>query len=314
VAERLTVGEAAESPAATAEPKPRGEFWLRFFYWWTRHAPWGPRLTRLFWINASWYLSSHLREVTQANARCVLGPDATHRQIKKLAKRTHADFFDFICDLGNSSGKTLKELLQRIDCVDGADDYLHARQAKQGAILVTAHLGNFEVGMAEVRRLEPRVHVVFQRDATGQYENVRAQLHRQLGVIETPIDDGMASWIELRDALQDDAVVMLQGDRVMPGQKGQAVAVCHGHLELPIGPAKLAMMTGAPLIPVFAINTENSKVRIEIDPPIKVEDAGDIEPAVQAIGRSIERRIRKHPEQWHVLHRAFVEDQPEAED
>ena len=284
-----------------------GNFWLRHFYWWTRHAPWGPRLTRPLWVHASWRLSPYLRRVTRSNASHILGVAAESEAAGRLGFAMHADFYDFICDLGASGRQTPAQMLARIEAVDGAEAYHRARSMGKGAILVTAHFGNYEVGLAEVRRLEERVHVVFQRDAAGAFEATRAALRKKLGVIETPIDDGLASWIALRDALADDAVVMLQGDRVMPGQKGQRVPFFDGEIELPIGPAKLAMMTGAPLVPVFAVRSPTSGgVRIEIDEPIKVDDAAAVPGAVEAIGRSIERRVRAHPEQWHVLYEAFL--------
>ncbi len=212
------------------------------------------------------------------------------------------------CDLGESRRQTPAELLARIDSVTGTDAYHRARAPGKGAILVTAHFGNYEVGLAEITRLEPRVHVVFRRDAAGAFEATRAALRRTLGVIETPIDDGLTSWLALRDALADDAVVMLQGDRAMPGQKSQRVAFFDAALDLPVGPAKLALMTGAPLIPVFAVRTgaKGNRVRIEIDEPITVPDPAAVPAALNTLARSIERRVRAHPEQWHVLHDAFA--------
>ena len=285
-----------------------GVFWLNSFYWWTRHAPWGPRLTAPLWVNLSWRLSPYLRKVTRNNASHILGVPAVSDAAGRLGYAMHRDFYDFTCDLGASCRQTPAQMLARIEGVEGAEDYHRARAMRKGAVLVTAHFGNYEVGLAEVRRLEERVHVVFQRDAAGAFEATRARLRRTLGVIETPIDDGLTSWLALRDALAADAVVMLQGDRTMPGQRGQRVPFFDGEIELPIGPAKLALMTGAPLVPVFAVRVpgRGRRVRIEIDPPIVVEDPAAVPEAVEAVGRSIERRVRAHPEQWHVLYDAFA--------
>lgn len=288
------------------------EFWLRVFFWWTRYAPWGPRLTRAFWVNASWLASSYIRDVTASNAGHILGPDSSESQRLALGKKIHGSFFDFVCEMGNAQGQSREQLLARIDEVAGSESYLKAREAKKGAVLVTAHLGNFEVGLAEMTRIEPRVHVVFQRDRVGKFENIRAEVRRRLGVIETPIDDGMASWMVLKEAMESDAVVMLQGDRAMPGQKARDVPFFDGHLSIPIGPAKLAMMTGAPLIPVFALRTTRGRVRILLDEPIMVPDMPAVASATDAVGRSIERVVRDHPTQWHVLHKAWVQDAPPA--
>ncbi|MEL7087453.1 MAG: lysophospholipid acyltransferase family protein, partial [Planctomycetota bacterium] len=214
-------------------------------------------------------------------------------------------FYDFVCEVGRHHRATLDGLIGRIESIEGAEAFLQARESKRGAVLVTAHFGNFEVGLAAMREKEERVHVVFQRDRMSRFEQIRSDLHRQLGIVETPIDDGMASWLALRDALSADGVVMLQGDRVMPGQKGLAVPFFDGRIELPIGPAKLALMTGAPLIPVFAVRQGGGRVRIVLGRPIEVADAHAVEPALREVAGAMQRVIAQHPEQWHVLHRAF---------
>jgi lauroyl/myristoyl acyltransferase len=99
--------------------------------------------------------------------------------------------------------------------------YQEARRNQRGAVIVTAHLGCFELGMAALVEHEKRVHVVFRRDPSPRFDRLRSRLREMLGVREAPVDDGWATWSRLRDALSSDEVVLIQGDRVMPGQKGQ---------------------------------------------------------------------------------------------
>jgi KDO2-lipid IV(A) lauroyltransferase len=244
--------------------------------------------------------------------RTVTGHADSASEIDRVGRGVLASFYGFVLEVAANHDRPLPQLLSRIDGIEGGDAFLVERKHRRGAILVTAHFGNFEVGLAAMREKEERVHVVFQRDTMSRFEQLRHRLHQNLGILETPIDDGMASWLALREALQSDAVVMLQGDRVMPGQRGQAVPFFDGHLELPIGPAKLALMTGAPLIPVFAIRQGDGSVRVRLDEPIEVPDAGAVGPALEAVGRRIEAAVAEHPRQWHVLHRAFVEDRAEG--
>jgi hypothetical protein len=50
------------------------------------------------------------------------------------------------------------------------------------------------------------------------------------------------------------------------------VAFLHGHLLLPTGPIKLAIASGAPIIPVFAVRTPEHKIRIHVEPAVIVSD------------------------------------------
>lgn len=298
------------------------DFWLSIFFGLARRTPWLLDTTRPMWVAGAWRASSSMRESVRANLRRVLGADTKAAELDRVGQRVVASFYDFVCEVGANHDKSFDQLLARITAIEGKEAFLAERQNQRGAILVTAHFGNFEVGLAAMREIEERVHVVFQRDRQSRFEQIRSQLHHNLGIIETPIDDGMASWLTLRDALQADAVVMLQGDRVMPEQRSLDVPCFDGHLALPIGPAKLALMTGAPLIPVFAVrdshphvesgeNTSGQQpggVRIVLGEPIEVPDAGAVESATVQVGAAIEKIVAQHPEQWHVLHRAFVED------
>ena len=134
-------------------------------------------------------------------------------------------------------------------------------------------MGSFEVAVAALRQKEPRVHIVFKRDQVSRFEQLRSALRRRLGVIEAPIDQGgVGMWVGLRDALRRDEIVVLQGDRVMPGQKGQRVPFLSGHLLLPTGPVKLAQASGAPIVPIFSTRTPEGNIRISVAEPIFVED------------------------------------------
>ena len=160
-------------------------------------------------------------------------------------------------------------------------------------------MGSFEVAVAALLEHEKRIHVVFKRDI-GRFERIRQTLRQRLGVVEQPVDDGWGIWMRLRDALRDDDVVAIQGDRVMPGQKGRRMPFLGGHLLLPTGPVKLATASGAPIIPVFSVRTASGRVRLFIEDPIIVGD--DTDYAMEQIAAVIARYVATYPEQWLVLH------------
>lgn len=303
------------TPAAITRPSPLAECALRLLFWLNRHAPIVPRVIRRPALGLAWRASPALRRGPLINAARILGPASTGRQRTALAKRTVASFYTFVCEVGAHQHHSLEQLAARVEVTHGAQGYRAARAsgrfAGKGAVLVTAHFGNFEVGLAEVRKIEQHVHVVFRRDAMGAFEAARSTLHRGLGIHETPIDDGIASWLALRDALHADGVVLLQGDRAEPGQQSTDAPFMDGHLRVPVGPAKLALMTGAPLIPVFAVRGPRSvghRVRIVLGEPIAVPDAHAVEPATHAVVAALQDVVRQHPEQWHVMWPACVED------
>ena len=280
-------------------------FWLRSLFFCAQRAPWVARAGRPLFVWGAYRFSRSIQAATRANARRILGVAADRGTIRRFGRGVVGSFYDFVCDVGRSERFSREELVARIEHIEGRDRYLATRAAGRGAILVTAHMGSFEVGVAALLEREKRIHVVFKRD-TGRFERIRQGLRQRLGVVEQPVDDGWGVWVRLRDALRADEVVAIQGDRVMPGQKGTRRPVLGGHVALPTGPVKLAMASGAPIVPVFSVRTAGGKIRLFIEEPIEV-DAGPDE-AMTRLAAVIARYVAAYPEQWLVLHPAFVED------
>jgi KDO2-lipid IV(A) lauroyltransferase len=278
------------------------DFWLRSLFFCSERMPWLLRLGRGFFVRLTYLCSPAVREATAANARRILGQGA---DVAEFGRGVVGNFFDFVCDVGRSRGMSREALVGRIESVEGRERYLAIRQTGRGAIIVTAHMGSFEVGVAALREEEQQIHVVFKRD-TGRFERIRQGLRQRLGVVEQAVDEGWGVWVKLRDALKADEVVAIQGDRVMPGQKGSRVPFLGGHVLLPTGPVKQALASGAPIVPVFSVRTPGGKIKLFIEEPIEVGQ--DVDDAMGKLAAVIGRYVSAYPEQWLVLHPAFEED------
>lgn len=290
-------------------------FWLNFMFTCARRLSWFMDHSEWLWMAGSKVaFRAALRSGPRANGKWLLGPGATPAQLTRFEDRVLRHFYRFIYDVGRAGGMDHQAILNQIDSVEGRHHYEAARAHKRGAIFATAHLGSFEVGIAALADLEPRVHVVFQQDVFGAFDAIRDQLHRKVGVIDAPVGRGPETWMALRDVLQRDEVVLIQADRVMPGQKGLAVPFMGGHIELPMGPVKLAALSGAPILPVFTIRLPNGKAKIVVEPAIEVRPddrvVGVTEPPrpLLELAAAIEKHVRAYPEQWLMLHPMWCED------
>ena len=311
-------------------------FWLAAFFYAAEKFP-GPVVAgRRPFCWAVFRVSPWIRAGTLANARRILGATRSHdtvtevtapsfpgatsttpptdAEIRALAQRTLSSFYLFCCDVGRSFGMSTPDLLERVESAEGAERYSAARAAGRGAIVVTAHMGSFEVGMASLRSVDSSpIHVVFRRDRFARFERQRSALRARLGVEEAPVDEGWTVWVRLRDALLNNEVVVLQGDRVMPGQKGEAVPFLGGRLMLPPGPVKLALATGAPIVPIFSVRTPAGKVKLFVEEAIEVgpaPHAAGPHPALLRWAALLERYVRTYPDQWLILQPALLEDAP----
>jgi KDO2-lipid IV(A) lauroyltransferase len=283
-----------------------GEFWLRKFFWLCEHTPRVVQLARPIMCRLAFAYSPSIRRGTRANASRILGPSSSRQAIDRLARQMLNSFFLFCCDVARSKSASREDLLARVEQVDGREAFQKARALRRGLIVFTAHMGSFEVAMAALTDMEKHVHVLFRRDGDDLFERQRADLRRRLGVHEAVVDDGWTVWMKLRQALLDDQVVVIQGDRVLPGQKGQRVPFLGSEMELPLGPIKLAAASGAPIVPVFSIRMPDGKIRLVIEPAIEVApdespDRDSIHPAMKTLAAVLEKHISAHPDQWLML-------------
>jgi len=297
-------------------------FWLRALFLTSERATWLPRSMIGVVRRGVLRFAPKVRQATLANAARILGPDASPAQRMALARGVVENFFRFCIDVGRSANMTPEQLLSEIAEVEGREHYDLARASGKGLIIATAHMGSFEVGLAGLAMQGQKLHVIFQRDEHDLFERQRSGLRQRLGICESPIDDGWTMWIGLRDALLRGEAVVMQADRVMPGQRGQKVPFLHGTLEMPPGPAKLARLSGAWILPIFSVRQPDGKVRLIVEPPITLAD--DVEPAAAVAAGSSTRRtdpllgklasvvakyVSRYPDQWLMFHPAFCEDQ-----
>jgi KDO2-lipid IV(A) lauroyltransferase len=285
-------------------------FWLNVMFFLSRKLPWFVRSTRGFFLWWAWTFSKHFQDATVANARHLLGPDSSMAERRRLGKRIVGSFYDFISDIGRTTRLPREQLRQLIAEINGKEAYQKIRGEGKGVIIATAHMGSFELGMTAMLEVEKRIHVVFQRDGHSLFEKLRSEFRERLGIMEAAVDDGWGIWMRLREALAADEVVAIQADRAMPGQIGVKVPFLDGHALFPEGPAKLAAITGAPIVPVFVIRLADGSVRIFIEEAIRISDPSDIAiaHAIATLAQVVGRYAKQFPDQWLVVNRAWCED------
>ena len=261
----------------------------------------------LVWF--AYIFSTYLRRNLANNASYLLGPKSTPRERARYSRRLIGRHFEFLQDFNRMHDWSPDQFLELIDSVTGSEHYDAARAHGRGLIVTTAHMGSYEVGLAEIMAHESDVHVVYLPNDQAPFERLRSKFRQRIGAVEHDASQGLSLWLELKAALDRNAVVVIQGDRVMPGQSGQHVPFCNGQLELPLGPIKLAAASGSAVLPIFCLYSNAPRVRIEIGAPISV--SADERPfdqsALHALSGSIERIVSSQPDQWLAAHSALIQ-------
>ncbi len=249
-------------------------------------------------------LSRRHRVTLMRNAALALGPTATQGEKRRCAFRMVGYAQRAISEIVSSHGIEPADIRRMVARLEGAAEYLAARQMRKGIMLASVHMGSFETALAILRALEPKVHVLYHPDPMPRFERARSALHARLGVIEHRVSDGVAAWGAILDALKADEAVVMHADRIMPGQQGVRLPFLGlANAELPPGPLRLAAAAGSPIVPTFCgWGAKGMHVWCDscIEVPTARLTAADVatHPAQRELIAAMERAIRRYPDQW----------------
>jgi lauroyl/myristoyl acyltransferase len=124
-------------------------------------------------------------------------------------------------------------------------------------------------------------------------------------VTEIPIDRSFAPTLAVMRALEENGIVAMQGDRDF-NNTGIGVPFFGREAYFPRGPFRVAMATGAAVLPAFIIQVPDGRYRAVIERPLEVECSGDRDSALSANVRRyvavLERYVTDYPSQWYCFY------------
>lgn len=186
-----------------------------------------------------------------------------------------------------------------------------AAAAGDGVIMVPGHQANWDHAGAWGALRYGRVVTVAERlRPVGVFEQFLAY-RRSLGMEVLGTGDPSVMRVLAR-RLKEGHVVALLGDRDIT-RNGVEVELLGHPAPLPAGPAMLAILTGAPLLPVSMWFTERGSHGYVHDPvavPRGLPRAEQVRHMVQAIADALGAGIRERPQDWHMMQPVWAADLP----
>jgi len=188
--------------------------------------------------------------------------------------------------------------------VEYIDGYL---KKKQGALFISAHLGNWEM-MASLMCSYgyPVAEIVREFDNPKLNEIINSI--RTNAKIKTIPKDSSAN--EIIHLIKNGWFVGLLIDQ-SPRDNGVPAKFFDKPCWATIGPAYIYARTKAPVHPVSMIRNSNGTLLLEILPPLEMVNTGNLQHDIlentQICQKAIENIVRKYPEQWLWFHRRWKE-------
>jgi lauroyl/myristoyl acyltransferase len=194
--------------------------------------------------------------------------------------------------------------------VDGLAALEDLAGRKEGCMILTAHMGNYDIAApvfaARCKRTLYTVRAPEREPETQRLREAEIQRKEALNPLFRSLynTDGNLLGVELAILLDEGNVVALQGDRVMFDVSPMEVEAEPGLLmRLPKGPLFLARATGAPCFPLFIVRDGWRRYRVVALPELKLplRKRGADDEAGKVWAKTILDAVRIHWPQWYVF-------------
>jgi Kdo2-lipid IVA lauroyltransferase/acyltransferase len=229
-------------------------------------------------------------------------PDLPDLVRRRLARRAWQHLGMTLVELARLLIRPLEATLQEL-AVEGAE-HLHDVMREHGrALMLTAHLGNWEY-LAAVHRLVgyPLAIVVRPLDSPT-LDQVTAAMRRKTGV---QLIDKRGALRPVLEALRQGSLVAILLDQNATRREGVFVPFFARPASTSRSLALLALRTRTPIVPIFIRRQATGRHHVVIEAPLSPPPVHDLEAAIVELTSrctlAIEAAIRRTPEQWLWAH------------
>ncbi len=253
---------------------------------------------------AYWVLPGR-RAVARENLERAFGREWSGRELDRLCRESFRHLGMTLVEACTFFFRPPSVLLSRVN-VQGVDHLKAAAAHGRGILLLSAHLGNWELlAAAHVHTGYPASVVVRPLDS-AVLDRVVTRFRERGGVEVIPKRHALRG---VRDALRRGRMVGILLDQNASRREGVFVPFFGEPASTSKSLALLALWSGAPVVPVFIQRETVGSHRVTIEPALPPPATGDREEDVAAFtaafSRVVESRIRQSPEQWFWMHRRW---------
>ncbi len=266
---------------------------------WSMHRG-GRRLASVYYRLRPKYL-----QAARANLSIILGQSAQAPEVREKAFAMVCSHFDAWVDFLHFATRPPEESRRLIESVEGYSRIVEGRRRGKGVVLLTAHLGNWEVGGLMLAEVKQPIHVVLVPDIFPGVERERRRLHARCGVTEIRVDRSIVPTLAVLRVLERNGIVAMQGDRDFDNT-GVPAPFFGREAYFPRGPLRVAMASGAVALPAFIVRVPDGRYRAVVEEPLEIETGGDRDAAfrknLERYVAILERYVREYPEQWYCFY------------
>jgi len=234
-------------------------------------------------------------------------------ECQKLARLVFRNFGLYLVDFFRMPNLSVDDIKKRVE-VQGIENIRSALSRGKGGIVLTCHIGNWEMGGVTMAMLGYDISAVALTHKYKKINDFFIKQREEKGLKVIPINAIMKSCVSV---LRKNELLALAGDRDFTNN-GVVMDFFGMSASIPKGPAMFGLKTGCAIVPGFFVRKDTFNYRLIFDTPIYLKEIPGVDKeAVIMEGNKkfvsvMEKCIKAYPEQWLVF-RKFWEAPVDAQ-
>jgi len=261
-----------------------------------------------YWVSerfadVQYIISKKDREAVRSNLATILKKDK--KECARLSKMVFRNFGLYLVDFFRIL-KIDKEYIKNKVSIEGLQHIADVLKEGKGGIILSSHIGNWELGGVVVGVLGYDISAVAMNHSHSKINSFFIKQREAKGLKVIKMGSVMKSCISVLS--KKNGLLALIGDRDF-NNNGIIMDFFGMPTKIPKGPALFSLKTSAPVIPAFLIRKNRFKYKLVFEKPLRYpgcsisEKDKVLKEMTQDMVNIMEKYIKEYPEQWLVFRR-----------
>jgi KDO2-lipid IV(A) lauroyltransferase len=244
------------------------------------------------------------RDVVERQVRAAF-PGLAEDEVLRIARASYESLGRTTIETALLPAYSREQVLGMFDRVEGWDVVERAHAGGRGILFVTGHLGNWELGGSYVAARGIPFEAVTRRMQNPLFDRYITETRRRIGMTVIPDAEAVR---RVPRAARDGHAIAFVVDQGAAGLASTWVPFFGRYAKTPRGPAVFALRLGAPVVFGAALRQPSGRYVMHFE-EVVVEPTGDreadVDRIVAAYTSTLERWVRRAPEQYFWHHRRW---------
>jgi KDO2-lipid IV(A) lauroyltransferase len=272
-----------------------------------------PKIQRVgkFMGTLAFYLDVPHRRIVRRNLKFI-HPDWSPQKIRQLSKRIFQNIGITITEILQMTCLSKEEILGKAR-IFGINNMIEALKEGKGAILVSAHLGNWEMAaLIAPLYLDTPITAVARKLRFEFINNLIVNLRTRFGC---KVIDKEEALPQMRKALRQGEILGIMIDQGTRSSESVGITYFGHKVRATPAASLLALRCKSPVVPGFCVRDADGGLNFVIEPPLKLTRTrdlrADLKTNTQIMTDVVERAVSKYPEQWFWVHKRWKKYYPQ---